>query len=111
MYFELMNGPDKGSVFALETGKNLIGRWDPDVASFPEVDLEGFDHDAKVSRKHATLEISDTSMVLTDLGSLNGTFLNRETRLEANKEYPVQEGDEVVIGKLILLLRSGDAPK
>ncbi len=49
----LSRGEGKGRSFPLEPGDNLVGRWDPEAGSFPEVDLESFDPEAEVSRKHA----------------------------------------------------------
>ena len=49
-----------------------------------------------VSRKHACLEVDENgNAFITDLGSSNGTFLNKN-RLEANKPYTLKAGDEVV---------------
>lgn len=58
--------------------------------------------DAYVSQAHARLYASDAAWYVEDLGSTNGTFLNRQ-RLTGPVE--VKAGDEVRVGKTILELR------
>ncbi|MCB0328886.1 MAG: FHA domain-containing protein [Bdellovibrionales bacterium] len=100
----ISNGKFKGKEFRLGEGTNLIGRWDPDTGAFPEVDLDDEDEEAKISRKHAAIRKSGSEITIRDIGSLNGTFINRGDRLEEGKEYPLQEGDEVIVGKIFLRL-------
>ncbi|MCB0332779.1 MAG: FHA domain-containing protein [Bdellovibrionales bacterium] len=102
MRLEVSKGVAKGKVFYLEEGTNLIGRWDPDASAFPEVDLESYDSDAKISRKHALIRRSGDGATLEDLGSLNGTFLNRGDKLEKGTRHKLQSGDEIIIGKVFL---------
>ena len=92
--------------FDVQEGTNLIGRWDPDASSFPEIDLEELDPDAKISRKHAMVTRSGTSLILEDLGSLNGTFAmdsstKRESKLEPGTKLSLKVGDQFVVGKLL----------
>ena len=94
-------GPDEGKCFPLHEGDNLIGRWDTDSACFPEVDLEEIDHDFKVSRRHAVLDIDGDSASIKDAGSLNGSKLNG-AKLEEESQK-LSEGDAVVIGNLEFL--------
>jgi pSer/pThr/pTyr-binding forkhead associated (FHA) protein len=49
-----------------------------------------------VSRKHAVLIEQDGEILIEDLGSLNGTFVNRKRIDSATR---LQSGDEVQIGK------------
>jgi pSer/pThr/pTyr-binding forkhead associated (FHA) protein len=79
-------------------GDNLIGRWDPDSGAFPEVDLEADDPEARISRKHALIRVSD-KVTIEDIGSLNGTFVNRGPRLEPGSPVELKDGDEIIIGK------------
>lgn len=107
MRLVVMRGDSKGRVFELEEGSNLIGRWDPDSGSFPEVDLEAEDIEAKISRKHAVIERDGLKASLEDIGSLNGTFINRGPRLESGKKVELENGDEIIIGKTFLKLEIG----
>ncbi len=54
-----------------------------------------------VSRSHAVLQWSNQGIVIMDLGSTNGTFLNNH-HLPANKPYPIQSGDELRFGELLI---------
>ena len=101
MRLVLLNGPSQGKEFALAPGSNLIGRWDSDDGSFPEVDLEQEDVDAKISRKHAVVHVRESGITIEDAGSLNGTFLNRVTKLEQGKPVTLKVGDEINIGALV----------
>ena len=51
--------------------------------------------DVTVSRRHSVVVQVDGRFVIEDLGSLNGTFLNRR-RIE---QAPLTDDDEVQIGK------------
>ena len=98
----VLKGLNSGREFPLYEGKNLIGRWDQDSNAFPEVDLDEEDVEAKVSRKHASLDIKDNQAILQELGSRNGTFINRGIKLEQGVEHPINPGDEIVVGKVVL---------
>jgi len=80
----------------------LVGRWDPEHGSFPEIDLEAHDPEAKVSRRHAVIYLNDSQVEVEDIGSLNGTFINRGDRLDAGKRHELKDGDEVIVGKTFL---------
>ncbi|MCI5066144.1 FHA domain-containing protein [bacterium] len=101
----LQNGTGAGKEFPLRQGTNLVGRWDRETGSFPEVDLDEVDVDAKISRKHAVIRCSLDSMLVRDLGSLNGTFLNRSEQLDPERDYPLSGGDELIVGNLIFAVR------
>ena len=94
----------RGHEFDLENGNNLIGRWDPETGSFPEVDLEQDDPEAKISRKHALVRIDGGKVTIEDIGSLNGTYVNRQPRLQPGTPIELKDGDEVIIGKTFFKL-------
>ncbi len=102
--FIVVRGGRKGQEFPLEDGNNLIGRWDPETGSFPEVDLDADDPEAKISRKHALLRIESGKITVEDIGSLNGTYVNRGQRLQPGSPSDIKNGDEVIIGKTFLKL-------
>jgi pSer/pThr/pTyr-binding forkhead associated (FHA) protein len=83
-------GPNAGSRFALGSGKTTIGR-------HPDSDI--FLDDVTVSRRHAEIRHHDAAFTVNDVGSLNGTYLNRE-RIE---EADLHSGDELQIGKFRLV--------
>lgn len=96
--------PRKDQEFPLEDGNNLIGRWDPETGAFPEVDLDADDPEAKISRKHALIRIADGKITVEDIGSLNGTYVNRGSRLQPGTPIELKTGDEIIIGKTFLKL-------
>lgn len=102
----VMRGGTVGKVFPLQVGDNMVGRWDPDSGAFPEVDLEADDTEARISRKHALIRVSD-KITIEDIGSLNGTFVNRGSRLEPGSPIPLKDGDEIIIGKTFFKVALG----
>jgi pSer/pThr/pTyr-binding forkhead associated (FHA) protein len=87
-------GGRAGEQFALERPQTTVGRT-------PDCDI--FLDDVTVSRRHALIAKGADGFTIEDLGSLNGTFLNRH-RIERSR---LENGDEVQIGKyrLIFLAR------
>jgi hypothetical protein len=94
----IVRGGTVGKEFPLQGGDNLVGRWDPDSGAFPEVDLETDDPEARISRKHALICVGE-QVTIEDIGSLNGTFVNRGRRLEPGSPVVLKDGDEIIIGK------------
>jgi len=88
-------GPNAGSKFVLETDVTNAGR-------HPDSDI--FLDDVTVSRRHAEIVHGKNGYQLRDVGSLNGTYLNRE-RIES--EAPLENGDELQIGKFKLVFFLG----
>ncbi|MNL80998.1 Oxoglutarate dehydrogenase inhibitor [compost metagenome] len=62
------------------------------------------DAEAKISRKHARLFVEGGAYYVEDLGSLNGTYVNRGPRLMPGSPQLLQAGDEVVMGKTFFKL-------
>ena len=95
-------GTSPGTEFRLTGEESIIGRWDADNGVFPDVDLDAFDQDAKVSRRHARIRRNSGSYVIEDLGSTNGTYINRGRRLIPGNAQVLNDGDEVIVGKTFL---------
>ena len=95
-------GGSAGKQFVLSTEETHIGRWDADGGIFPDVDLDGDDPEAKVSRKHARILFHNGEYMIEDLGSTNGTFVNRGKRLLPGTRQPLGDGDEIIVGKTFL---------
>lgn len=97
-------GHSIGTEFPLTAGESNIGRWDADNGVFPDVDLDAHDPEAKVSRRHARILYTNGSYMIEDLGSTNGTFVNRGRRLIPGNPHKLNDGDEVIVGKTFLRL-------
>ncbi len=95
-------GKSVGKQFMLSSAESNIGRWDADGGIFPDVDLDSDDPEAKVSRRHARITFTDGKYLLEDLGSTNGTFINRGKRLSPGTRQPLKDGDEIIVGKTFL---------
>jgi len=95
--------PDSGRDVEVPLTKEVnIGRLDPASASFPDVDLTSDGGLGKgISRRHAKITRRGNEVFIEDLGSINGTFLNRE-RLKPYLPQTLKSGDELQLGKLIL---------
>lgn len=83
-------GPNAGSRFLLDRDVTTAGR-------HPDSDI--FLDDVTVSRRHAEFRREGSGYTVHDVGSLNGTYVNRE-RIDA---APLAGGDEVQIGKFRLV--------
>jgi serine/threonine-protein kinase len=95
-------GEAVGKKFMLTTEESHIGRWDADNGIFPDIDLDAFDPEAKVSRRHARIIFRDGKYFIEDLGSTNGTYVNRGRRLIPGTPHPLNDGDEIIVGKTFL---------
>lgn len=95
-------GDSANTEFQLSAEESYLGRWDADNGIFPDVDLDAHDPDAKVSRRHARITYRGNIHMIEDLGSTNGTFLNRGRRLLPGSPQVLTEGDEIIVGKTFL---------
>lgn len=96
-------GESVGTEFALTADESYIGRWDADNGIFPDVDLDAHDPEAKVSRRHARIRRDESGrFMIEDLGSTNGTFVNRGRRLIPGNPHILNDSDEIIVGKTFL---------
>jgi pSer/pThr/pTyr-binding forkhead associated (FHA) protein len=92
----VQRGPSAGSRFLLDTDVVTAGR---------HPDSEIFLDDVTVSRRHAEFRRGPDGFSVRDVGSLNGTYVNRD-RID---EVVLQGGDEVQIGKFRLVFFASHA--
>ncbi len=83
-------GPNAGSRFALDQPATFAGR-------HPDSDI--FLDDITVSRRHAEFRRESGDIRVVDIGSLNGTYVNRQPVESA----VLASGDEIQIGKFRLV--------
>lgn len=80
----------------------IIGRTAPDSVLVPDIDLTKFNgKDMGVSRVHATLRYRDNTITITDMGSVNHTYLNGE-RVYPQEVRVLRDGDELKLGRLVI---------
>lgn len=89
----VQRGPGAGSRFLLDTDLTGAGR---------HPDSEIFLDDVTVSRRHAEFRRDGNAFTVSDVGSLNGTYVNRD-RIDS---VELADGDEVQIGKYRLVFFS-----
>jgi pSer/pThr/pTyr-binding forkhead associated (FHA) protein len=92
----VLRGPNTGARFLLDDDEVISGR-------HPDSDI--FLDDVTVSRRHAIFRRTPEGFVVRDVGSLNGTYVNRELVEEAT----LATGDEVQIGKFRLVFYASQA--
>jgi hypothetical protein len=92
---------ESGERIALEGAAEFtLGRVAVGQPLIPEVDLGPFNaFDQGVSRLHAVIALRETQVTITDLGSANGTRVNR-TKIAPHSPHPLSDGDVVSLGKL-----------
>lgn len=90
----VQRGPGAGSRFLLDLDLVTAGR-------HPESEI--FLDDVTVSRRHAEFHRDGDDFSVRDVGSLNGTYVNRD-RID---QVPLSDGDEVQIGKYRLVFFAG----
>lgn len=84
------------------TNEIIVGRADKEAGLQPQLDLTPFQGATHgVSREHASIRLTHQGVVLIDLGSTNGTYLNNY-RLAAHQPYRLQDGDEIHFGDLLV---------
>ncbi len=85
----ILTGESKGSAYFIKSNRIIIGR---DLTA--DIPLK----DAKASREHIELTKVGSSLVLTDLGSQNGTLVNEQ---KVN-QHKMLDGDKIIIGQTVI---------
>lgn len=92
--FVVNRGSVVGQRFPLKKGQITLGR-------DPQSDI--FLDDITVSRKHAKVDVGESNIKVSDVGSLNGTYVNG-IRVDTAS---LKHGDELQIGKFKLIFLEG----
>jgi predicted component of type VI protein secretion system len=89
-------GPNPGKVFELTMDSMSIGR---------EASNDIVIQDAELSRNHSRISRRGGAYVLEDLGSTNGTFVNRQRVMSPRTLAP---GDEIGLGENVVVVFQGE---
>jgi pSer/pThr/pTyr-binding forkhead associated (FHA) protein len=113
----LTNGERKGQAFVLENETSCI------LGRSRDCTHRLNDPSYLVSRHHCQIKVSDPFVVVQDLGSLNGTYVNEqkigqhikgqtfeEALQEEHAEYPLWNGDELRIGDYVFKVQFDRPP-
>ena len=87
---QVVRGPRVGAVYPINSGSLVVGRG-------PQADLQL--NDSSMSRLHARFTCSGGALLVTDMSSLNGTFVEG-ARIAAPRE--LKQGDRVRVGNVLL---------
>jgi pSer/pThr/pTyr-binding forkhead associated (FHA) protein len=102
----MLTSSDGGTLEIPAKDEVVIGREDPISDVFPDLDLTEFGGmDKGVSRKHAVIHRSGPNYTVEDMGSTNGTYINKK-KLQPHTPQMIKPGDELRFGKLALMLQA-----
>jgi hypothetical protein len=87
----IIDGSDAGNVFRINKPRVTIGRSNADFVI----------NDTEASRQHAAIEVRDTTYLLSDLGSTNGTLVDGK---KITGPVELQDKSEFAIGTTTLML-------
>jgi pSer/pThr/pTyr-binding forkhead associated (FHA) protein len=93
---------DGGSMVYIR-GRNefILGRSTEGQTIIPDIDLSSYNaYEKGVSRLHATINIQGENVLIKDLDSANGTWINGK-RVDPQKDYNINHGDNVILGQLV----------
>jgi hypothetical protein len=92
---------DSGQIIPL-TGREefTLGRSAEGQMVLPDIDLATYKaYEKGVSRMHASIKLSGQQVMVTDLGSVNGTRLNGK-KITPHQAQPLSHGDILTLGKM-----------
>ena len=87
----ILQGPSAKRTFVIEKNSQCV------VGRDQTVDFQI--NDELLSREHFSIEFTGANVILRDLGSTNGTFLNNH-QLEPNRPYKLEEGQQFIAGRV-----------
>jgi hypothetical protein len=99
----VLRGQRPNVEYPLYDGHNFIGRADEKPV---DIDLEDQEPPDRIwsSRQHALITLEENALVIEDLNSSNGTFVNR-TRIYPGQKTPLKPNDVIQIGTVQMKVR------
>ncbi|MGE0615813.1 MAG: FHA domain-containing protein [Bacteriovoracia bacterium] len=89
----VVSGPNRGTSYVLQKGRNSIGRQDGNVIVLPS---------QRVSKTHCVLVVDNGEITVRDEGSSNGTFVNGIL----TKVKKIASGDKISVGEYVMEIRT-----
>jgi hypothetical protein len=99
----VVKGQKTGSEFPIYEGQNIIGRFDEAPVDIDLTDQEPADN-PRASRQHASVIWENGGLLVEDLNSSNGTFVNRN-RVNPGEKKPIRNGDYIQTGQVLLQVK------
>lgn len=97
-------GDDRAPILTEIDEQISLGRTEEGSAGKPDVDLASYHgHEKGVSRLHAVLTRGKGVILVTDVGSTNGVWIN-DQRLPPNTPTPIQDGAHLWLGRLEIVV-------
>ena len=96
----VIRGAKPNTEYPIYDGQNILGRADQKPV---DIDLEIQESPDRVwsSRQHAVIRCENGSLVIEDLNSSNGTFVN-QNRIQPGQKQPLRANDIIQIGEVQL---------
>lgn len=88
---KILNGPHSGKIYPLQKGNNILGR-------SPKADVKLAD--GGVSKNHAQIFVTNDKVIISDLKSINGTFVNGVQV----QNHGLKTGDKILLHKTIFTI-------
>ncbi len=102
LLFHIVGEPEPLTLRLQQKPEMIVGRRSTQTSAIPDIDLSSYRAaELGVSRVHARLLYQDNTVTLTDLGSVNHTFINGQ-RLHAHEVRVLRDGDELRFGRLVV---------
>ncbi len=96
-----LNIMDSGEIIPIKGLREVtLGRISAGQPIVPDIDLSSYHgHEAGISRLHASIQVRKQEIIVTDLGSANGTKIN-DIRIPSHLPHTINHGDLLTLGKL-----------
>ncbi len=89
----IIKGPNPGKIFTIQPPSRTIGR-----SSVSDIVID----EPSISRQHARITLTDAGLLIEDLGSSNGTFVNGQ-RISKVQPLILRLGDTIQLGHKVRL--------
>lgn len=96
------HGSLTNEIFEIGGEEVTLGRFSPDTGPV-DIDFSKLPESEYISRRHARIKKENDKWFIEDLGSTNGVFVNRGSRITQKTE--INDGDEIALGNLLVVFK------